>query len=81
MDCEYLLKEEGSIIDTIRTKKDLELKENYGLVWQKEFYMVDAIDFFVDADQSKRIYIVNVRHIPFEQLTDTIRTKMLWSKF
>jgi hypothetical protein len=80
MDYEYLLKEDGKIKDTIFAKKDLLLEEDYGMVWQKEFYMVDAIEFFIDVDNCKKIYIVNVRHIPFDQLPETVQTKMLWSK-
>jgi hypothetical protein len=79
---DYLLRINGSgkIDDTIEATNDLNLSPGIGLVWNNEFYEVTHIECFVIADKSKRVYIVDVNHRTFDNLPQTVQTKMLWEE-
>jgi hypothetical protein len=79
---DYLIRIDGSgtIDNTLQSREDLNLIEDSGLVIKGEYYRVVKVDYYFNVDTSTKVYIVDVEHVLFDELPQTIKTKMLWDR-
>lgn len=85
---EYIIKNSfdgKGTIDQIESLEPLPISENEGLYIKKEYYKIDSIEGFMYFKQPRigipsqtKAFIVEVLHVPFENVTSTVQDYILW---
>jgi hypothetical protein len=80
MSYEYLLRNGGKIINTVTSLEELDIVEGRGMVHKDDYFVAEDVTFYFDFDLGKKIYIVDVKYVPFEEVPDSVRKKMMWDR-